>query len=308
MKKSAVHRALDKLVQLLEADGIPYAILGAMALNEHGYRRVTEGVDVLLTSEGLRAFKAAHLGRGYLEKFPGSRGLRDTENNTPIDVVIAGEFPGDGKPKAVSFPDPEHVAERGEAVRLLPLDRLIELKLASGMTAPHRLRDLADVIEVIRVPRSLPGRRRPTRPDGAGKILRALGSRTDAGSGVGPTPLGRDERSERIRIKDGPSVTGGRRIGTGFRTVTHPGRARRSPPRLSFPVVGQALRARRVGGRGLILISSVISGRGGMSGCVPPASTEHWSPGPGRRRGRLAPRASANPRHPLLWIRRLFAG
>lgn len=36
-------------------------------------------------------------------------------------------------------------------MRLLPLQRLIELKLASGMTAPHRLRDLADVIELIRV-------------------------------------------------------------------------------------------------------------------------------------------------------------
>jgi hypothetical protein len=28
---------------------------------------------------------------------------------------------------------------------------LIELKLASGMTAPHRLKDLADVQELIRV-------------------------------------------------------------------------------------------------------------------------------------------------------------
>jgi hypothetical protein len=35
-------------------------------------------------------------------------------------------------------------------VALLPLPRLIELKLASGMTAPHRLKDLADVLEVIR--------------------------------------------------------------------------------------------------------------------------------------------------------------
>jgi hypothetical protein len=40
---------------------------------------------------------------------------------------------------------------RGERVALLPLPRLIELKLASGMTAPHRLKDLADVIEVIRI-------------------------------------------------------------------------------------------------------------------------------------------------------------
>ena len=33
---------------------------------------------------------------------------------------------------------------------LLPLPTLIELKLASGMSAPHRLKDLADVLELIR--------------------------------------------------------------------------------------------------------------------------------------------------------------
>jgi hypothetical protein len=43
------------------------------------------------------------------------------------------------------------VAVRGERVALLPLPRLIELKLASGMTAPHRLKDLADVLEMIRI-------------------------------------------------------------------------------------------------------------------------------------------------------------
>jgi hypothetical protein len=39
---------------------------------------------------------------------------------------------------------------QGERVRLLPLPMLVELKLASGMTAPHRLKDLADVLELIR--------------------------------------------------------------------------------------------------------------------------------------------------------------
>jgi hypothetical protein len=38
----------------------------------------------------------------------------------------------------------------GERLSVLPLSKLIELKLASGMTAPHRLKDLADVLELIR--------------------------------------------------------------------------------------------------------------------------------------------------------------
>jgi hypothetical protein len=153
MGQAEVQKALQKLVTLLDEQGIPYAVIGAMALNEFGYTRTTVDVDVLLTAEGLAAFKAAHLGRGYLEKFPGSTNLRDAEHGVDIDVVIAGSYPGDGKPKPVSFPDPGVSAERGARVALLPLPKLLELKLASGMTAADRLKDLADVQEVIRIKR-----------------------------------------------------------------------------------------------------------------------------------------------------------
>jgi hypothetical protein len=153
MGDADVQQALFKLARLLDEAGIPYAVVGAMALNEYGYRRVTVDVDVLLTREGLDALKARALGRGYTEKFSGSRGMRDTEHNVPIDFVISGEYPGDGQPKPVRFPDPAQVATRGARVALVPLTVLVELKLASGMTAPHRLRDLADVLELIRAAR-----------------------------------------------------------------------------------------------------------------------------------------------------------
>jgi hypothetical protein len=151
MGKADVQRALEKLARLLDAAGIPYAIVGGMALNAYGYQRVTVDVDVLLTREGLEEFKARHLGLGYLQRSAGSNGLQDTENGVPIDVVLAGDYPGDGHPKPVAFPDPAVAAVRGERIALLPLPRLLELKLASGMTVPHRLRDLADVLELVRI-------------------------------------------------------------------------------------------------------------------------------------------------------------
>ena len=153
MGEAEVFKALTKLAGILDSLGIPYAIIGAMALNEFGYQRTTVDVDVLLTAEGLATFKTSELGRGYVEKFPGSRGVRDTEYGVDIDIVLAGSYPGDGKPKPVVFPDPAMAAERGTRVALLPLSTLIELKLASGMTAPHRLKDLADVQEVVRIQR-----------------------------------------------------------------------------------------------------------------------------------------------------------
>jgi len=150
MGDSKVQRAANKVVRLLEQDRIPYALIGAMALNAYGYVRATVDVDLLLTREGLAAFKEKHLGLGYVQRFPGSKGVRDTEHGVTVDFVLTGEYPGDGLPKPVSFPDPASAAVRVHQTSLLPLPRLLELKLASGISAPHRLKDLADVLETIR--------------------------------------------------------------------------------------------------------------------------------------------------------------
>ncbi len=58
----------------------------------------------------------------------------------------------------MAFPDPRTASVQGETYRVLSLARLVEMKLASGMTAPHRLHDLADVLRLIRqaeLPRDL---------------------------------------------------------------------------------------------------------------------------------------------------------
>jgi hypothetical protein len=74
----------------------------------------------------------------------------DTEHRVNIDVLRTGRFPGDDKPKPIAFPDPATVALRGERFALLPMARYIELKLASGMVAAHRGKDLVDIQELIR--------------------------------------------------------------------------------------------------------------------------------------------------------------
>lgn len=150
MGTADVQQAMRKLVAALDDLAIPYAIVGAMALNEYGYRRVTVDVDVLMTREGLQRFKDHWLGRGYVEKFPGSRGLRDAELGVTIDVLVTGDYPGDGQPKPVQFPDPAKVAIREAGLALLPLAKLVELKLASGMTSIHRAKDIGDVVELIK--------------------------------------------------------------------------------------------------------------------------------------------------------------
>jgi hypothetical protein len=149
--EDAVHRSLRKITTKLDQMEIPYAVAGAMALVAHGYSRTTVGVDVLLAADTLPRLHAALDGHGYLPPFVGSHALRDTETGVRIDFLVAGQFPGDGRPKPVAFPDPSTASVEIDGIRFLALEKLIELKLASGMTHAGRIKDLSDVQELIRI-------------------------------------------------------------------------------------------------------------------------------------------------------------
>jgi hypothetical protein len=149
-EKSAVHKSLHKITQRLEELGIPYAVAGGMALFFHGFRRFTEDVDILVTPEGLKDIHDRLEGLGYLPPFPGSKQLRDAETGVRIEFLVSGQYPGDGKPKPIAFPDPDAAKVEIDGMRFLKLSNLIELKLASG-TAPGRRKDLGDVQELIRL-------------------------------------------------------------------------------------------------------------------------------------------------------------
>ena len=126
---------LHRLVTDLNTYGIDYSVIEAVALNQHGYRRFTEDIDLLMTPEGLQRFQTELVGRGYRP---------------------AGEYPGDGRPKPVQFHPPSEHFVVIDGVKTVNLAKLIELKLASGMSGLARLKDLADVQELIRV-KSLDG-------------------------------------------------------------------------------------------------------------------------------------------------------
>ena len=77
--------------------------------------------------------------------------VRSFPHGIGIRVMTTGEYPRDGKPKPVSIPEPSAASTEIDGVRFVRFEKLIELKLASGMTAPHRLKDLADVQELIKI-------------------------------------------------------------------------------------------------------------------------------------------------------------
>lgn len=165
-EKNAVHDTLHRITQRLTELGIPYAVVGGMAMFAHGFRRFTEDVDLLVTRESMDRILAELEGLGYLKPYATTRSkLRDTSTGVQIEFLITGAFPGDGKPKPVSFPDPKNVSVEMDGIRYLGLPTLLELKLASGMTGGvNRLKDLADVvalIKVLRLPESVAGQLNP---------------------------------------------------------------------------------------------------------------------------------------------------
>ena len=67
-----LNSTLLRIAADLDRNGIAYAVIGAIALNQHGYQRLTVDIDLLLTKEGLQKFRDQLVGRGYFPAFAGA--------------------------------------------------------------------------------------------------------------------------------------------------------------------------------------------------------------------------------------------
>ena len=133
MGEGTINKTLARLANDLEQRGIDYMVIGAIALLAHGYPRFTENIDLVMTEEDRQNFH--------------------DELDRSIKVMTTGKFPGDGKPKPVSMPRPAEASVEIDGIKFVTLEKLIELKLASGISASDRLKDLADVQELIKIKR-----------------------------------------------------------------------------------------------------------------------------------------------------------
>lgn len=146
-----LQKTYERLSRRLEELDISHCLIGGFAVFLHGLRRFTEDIDILVSADGLTGLRGELLGRGYAQVSGSAKSIRDTETRVRIDFVVSGDYPGDGKPKPVAFPDPGSNVETREGIRLVDFKTLIELKLASGMTSEGRLQDLADVQRLIQI-------------------------------------------------------------------------------------------------------------------------------------------------------------
>ena len=149
-----VASARDAIALLAEHD-IPHLIVGGLAVQEHGYPRMTIDVDIVVP-DVLEAveFLTADLNGPFFRVPKTEDRIEDRRNGVFIDLLPAGKVVKRGC--KVPFPQPAKVTEK---FQIIALEDLISLKLDSWQGSPvRRLRDKTDVIELIQycnLPRDL---------------------------------------------------------------------------------------------------------------------------------------------------------
>ena len=144
-KQGPVWETLRDLEKRLDDAGIPFVIIGGLALNAYQYPRQTIDVDLVLRKGDFDEFVRRFSGTAYERKSGASRRFMDRQHDVPVDVLIAGELAGHHqKNRTIRFPDPDERQIEGH-LATVSLPRLIELKLVTW-----RFKDWGDVVELIR--------------------------------------------------------------------------------------------------------------------------------------------------------------
>lgn len=152
---SGLEQTLRRAVETLAQHNVPHWVVGGLAVQEHGYFRVTIDCDLVVPD----VLDAVELLTADLSgPFTRVRGCEDTvqdkRNGVFINLLPAGGVLKEGC--KVAFPIPLDV---WDSPHFVSLEQLISLKLDSWSHSPNRrLKDKADVVELVkalRLPRGL---------------------------------------------------------------------------------------------------------------------------------------------------------
>jgi hypothetical protein len=152
---SGIVESARAAVERLADHGIPHLIVGGLAVQEHGYPRVTIDVDIVVPDvlEAVEFLTAIVTGPFFRVPEFHDR-VEDRRNGVLIDLLPAGRVLKAGS--KVPFPEPKAVTEK---LQIVSLEELISLKLDSWSGSPlRRHKDKTDVIELIlrrKLPRDL---------------------------------------------------------------------------------------------------------------------------------------------------------
>jgi hypothetical protein len=140
---------------LLTEAGIAYSVCGGVAVCLHGYQRNTTDLDLIIRSDDSDAVRRVFTEAGYA--WDSEQSEFRTADGIAIQFLIAGQKAGKGTEVFISEPMGDLNVEQLEGLSVVRLSRLIEMKIACGMSNLRRThKDFADVVELISI-RNLDG-------------------------------------------------------------------------------------------------------------------------------------------------------
>ncbi|MCA9011791.1 MAG: hypothetical protein KDB01_18685 [Planctomycetaceae bacterium] len=141
--------------KLLSSSGIAYAVCGGVAVCLHGYQRNTIDLDLVIRSEDRDTVRQLFTSAGF--RWDTEQAEFRTSDGIAVQFLIAGQKAGKGSEVTIAEPVGDLNIEQIEGLSVVRLSRLIEMKIACGMSNLRRThKDFADVVELISV-RSLDG-------------------------------------------------------------------------------------------------------------------------------------------------------
>jgi hypothetical protein len=149
-ERNDVWKSVRKITARLDDLAVPHALIGGIALFRHGYRRFTQNVDLLVAPEDFKNVRAELLRNGYRQSDRHERWVHDQETGVRIGFHLSGvQRCAEGRLR-FEFPTPNSVSVRIQDTWCASLAALINIKLMSGIACRARMRDLADVQELIK--------------------------------------------------------------------------------------------------------------------------------------------------------------
>jgi hypothetical protein len=149
---SDIEKTMRKAVAALAERNVPSLVAGGYAVQENGYPRFTQDVDLIVPDVAeAKAWLSIH---GFRENQGSSMTLTDRVTRVEVDLLPGGGSVGPGP---LPLPMPTDISREPHIV---DLQTLIEIKLSSYLGSPlKRAKDLADVVELMKaneLPRDLP--------------------------------------------------------------------------------------------------------------------------------------------------------
>ncbi len=141
--------------ELLSGSGIAYSVCGGVAVCLHGYQRNTTDLDLVIRAADSDTVRQLLTNAGFT--WHTEQAEFRTADGIAVQFLIAGQKAGKGSEVTIAEPIGDLNVEQIEGLSVVRLSRLIEMKIACGMSNLRRThKDFADVVELISI-RNLDG-------------------------------------------------------------------------------------------------------------------------------------------------------